>query len=396
MKASPLARLTRLQPPPSVTAKLGPDRGDLSLRRAWPERDGRLTLEYLTADGEIVAARKFGSSHSEEAALHSAAQQLMRRYGSGSVGVLPELGMVLQGGGADLRLRSLAWLLENEGEDLVAHRAERRAVIRRSSGHTFVYAKLVRRSRVDMQVRRARALTGAPLRLPGLLATSREDGLTVWSALSGRPLGEAIGQSPADVGRRVGETIRALHDFVPSTDLPIHGPGEEVSVVEDWLQRLAGHSSAPDPSRHLTELRDRLASSTTVLTPLHRDLHDGQIAVDDSGEVGLLDLDTLSFGEAALDLANLLVHLELGVLLGRWSPSAARTCGDALLDGYSPSAETMKRIVPYAAATRLRLVCVYAFRPGPDPTAGLLESIWSLPPADSRLQMSELTGKAGR
>jgi aminoglycoside phosphotransferase len=338
-------------------------------------------LEYLSADGEIIAARRFGRSIEEKTALSGAAQELGRRGDLGTVGVMPELGMLLLRGGADLRLRPLARLLTADGAGLLAHRAERRAVVRRKRGRTVVYAKVVPPSRVEMQVRRASAVAEVPIRVPRLLGVRLEKGLTTWSALPGRPLGEVIGEDPRDVGRRVGEMTRALHDFVPSVDLPIHGPGDEMSVVEEWVQRLAGHFPAPALSQYLAELATGLGEPPTHLKLIHRDLHDGQILVDDNGEAGLLDLDTLSLGDAALDLANLLVHLELGVLLGSWSVSVARRCAEALLDGYAPTEETMRRIVPYAAAARLRLVCVYAFRPGADPTGHLLESMWRWPVA---------------
>lgn len=396
MKAIPLAQLIRVPADPSVMKSLQLDHAELSLRRAWPDREGRLTLEYLAEDGEIVAAKTFGRSNDEKSALHATAQELQRRRGPGTVGLVPELGMLLLHGGADQRLRSLARLLEDERAQLLTHRAERRAVIRRLNNHTSVYEKVVPKSKVEMQVWRAGALAKAPIRVPRLLAARHEEGLTVWSTLPGRPLGEVIEEDPADVGRQVGEMIRAFHDFVPPVDLPVHGPGDEVKVVEEWLQRLASHLGTPALSHCLADLANDLGGPTTDLALIHRDLHDGQILIDDTGEVGLLDLDTLSFGEPALDLANLLVHFELGVLFGSWSASVARGCADALLDGYAPTEETMRRIVPYAAAARLRLVCVYAFRPGVDPTEALLEWMWSWPVAGRDADLSGFAAGAGR
>lgn len=101
----------------------------------------------------------------------------------------------------------------------------------------------------------------------------------------------------------------------------------------------------------------------TAVVPLHRDLHDRQLLVDASGSVGLLDLDTLARGEAALDLANLLVHLELRALQGVCLYRAAAEAAGAIVDAYQPGAEVARRLGPYADAARLRLVAVYAFRP---------------------------------
>jgi aminoglycoside phosphotransferase (APT) family kinase protein len=169
-----------------------------------------------------------------------------------------------------------------------------------------------------------------------------------------------------------------------------------MGVAEEWMQRLAGHYEDPALSHYLAELADGLRGATTDLALIHRDFHDGQVVVDDTGEAGLLDLDTLTLGEPALDLANILVHLELGVLLGSWSDSVARMFANGLLDGYAPSEDTMRRITPYAAAARLRLVCVYAFRPGDDPTDHLLDSMWSWPVTGRDADPVDIAAKVGR
>ena len=78
---------------------------------------------------------------------------------------------------------------------------------------------------------------------------------------------------------------------------------------------------------------------------------------------GLLDFDTIAAGDPALDLGNLLVHLELRAHQDVLSARAALDFGDALLAGYGASAALRRRLAPYASATRIRLACVYAFRP---------------------------------
>ncbi len=115
----------------------------------------------------------------------------------------------------------------------------------------------------------------------------------------------------------------------------------------------------------LADVQSRLAGLVppTSSSLIHRDLHDKQILVDDDGVVGLLDLDTLAIGDPALDVANLLAHLELRVLQGQGSLDGARVAADAFLEGYRPAPELMERVVTYVATSRLRLACVYAFRP---------------------------------
>ena len=77
-------------------------------------------------------------------------------------------------------------------------------------------------------------------------------------------------------------------------------------------------------------------------------------------EIGLIDFDTAARGEAALDVANLLVHLELRVLQGLLDAKVAAASADAFIDGY---AAVPSRMQVYADAARLRLACVYAYRP---------------------------------
>ncbi|WP_396134697.1 phosphotransferase [Cellulomonas sp. ATA003] len=70
---------------------------------------------------------------------------------------------------------------------------------------------------------------------------------------------------------------------------------------------------------------------------VHRDLHDKQLLVDGSGGIGLLDFDLAAAGEAALDLANLLVHLELRVHQGCARRLARRRRGTPSWRGTAPS-----------------------------------------------------------
>ncbi|MGH2949349.1 MAG: phosphotransferase family protein, partial [Solirubrobacteraceae bacterium] len=97
--------------------------------------------------------------------------------------------------------------------------------------------------------------------------------------------------------------------------------------------------------------------------PLHRDLHDKQVLVDPHGGVGLLDFDTLATGDPALDVGNLLAHLDLRALQGRCTPDDAGRAAAAFLAGYEAGADLEERAAVFAAATRVRLACVYALRP---------------------------------
>ncbi len=96
---------------------------------------------------------------------------------------------------------------------------------------------------------------------------------------------------------------------------------------------------------------------------LHRDFHDKQVFVPADGPPGLLDFDTLGVGEAALDVANMLVHLELRGLQGLLGKDAAGGAARAFAHGYRPAPGVRDRLPAYVNATRLRLACLYALRP---------------------------------
>ncbi|VAX39670.1 hypothetical protein MNBD_PLANCTO03-2169, partial [hydrothermal vent metagenome] len=98
-------------------------------------------------------------------------------------------------------------------------------------------------------------------------------------------------------------------------------------------------------------------------TVIHRDFYDKQLVIDNCDRPGLLDFDTLSTGEPALDLANMLGHLELRVLQGLCSHTTAAEAARAFLDGYAADEATQARTRAYLDATRLRLAILYAFWP---------------------------------
>ena len=77
----------------------------------------------------------------------------------------------------------------------------------------------------------------------------------------------------------------------------------------------------------------------------------------------VVDFDTAAVGEPALDVANIFAHLELRVLQGRCSLISASQATDALLEGYDHRSDVLARLPAYRDASRLRLACVYAFRP---------------------------------
>jgi len=369
-----LAGLLEL-PIEQVTAGLlGCAAGPARLARAWPRRDGSLAVELRDAAGAVVA----GQWRPDRDDLRRVARQTAAAGPGGSAVVTApgDRRFVLQAR-ADRRLPGLGAALDRPGAVLVGHRAEQRAVVRAGASHIKV-TRPQRAAAATVAAQRAAALThaaGDPFAVAVPSATDPALGLLVLPTLPGTSLAGRMVDGGLRAGARAaGRATAALHAAAVPPGTPTHGAVQEAGVLERWLALLAPHAPAlagRAAARAAPVTRALLEAPAAAPVPLHRDLHDGQVLVDADGAVALLDLDTLAAGEAALDVANLLVHLELAALQGRCRPERAAGAAAAFLEGYGepPPAD---RLAAHADAARLRLVCVHAFRPAPE---GLLEAL---------------------
>ncbi|HEV2068653.1 MAG TPA: phosphotransferase [Acidimicrobiales bacterium] len=340
----------------------------LRLRRAWPRRPGHLLLEYRDGDSSVA-----GQWFADSGRLRAVAEQTASVSPDG-VSRHAEAGVLLQRRGADRRLPALAGVVADGAATLVVHRPERRAVVRRTRSGVITYVKMIRPGRA---LPGSVELTG--VRVPVVLAAGPHRGMVEHAELAGRALHDLLRDAGVERGRTdivsrafgaAGRTVRALHTSTPPAGIPMHHADGEVAVTARWVDQALAHGVFDTMDRvraagALEALGTDLAgrASPPSLTLVHRDLHDKQILVVDGDDAGLLDLDTLAVGDPALDVANLLVHLELRMLQGQCRSDVAGVAGDAFLDGYRPDRDLRGRIEAYAAATRLRLACVYAFRP---------------------------------
>jgi hypothetical protein len=321
------------------------------LQRAWPRSSDVCPLELAQPDGGTVVGQWFASET-------DARRELGRTPGA-RVGDDPRL--LLQPDGADRRLPGLAALV-GDGAQLLAHRPGRRAVVRLTSGR---YVKVVRDGRAEPMAARHQvlaALVAGLAAVPEVLAVG--DDRVELTAVSGvPPLVLAAGDPVA--WRAAWHQVSAVlvrMGSAHSDGLPVHDAAAELEVTRGWVTRAvaAGRLPERDVDRHLASLRDGVP---TPLGAAHRDLHDGQLLVAD-GRLGLLDPDTLAAAEPALDLANLLVHLQLRVDQGCLGDEPAREATAILwgaVERLPPG--TKDRVAAYARATRLRLAAVYSLRP---------------------------------
>ncbi|MEZ4634388.1 MAG: phosphotransferase [Caldilineaceae bacterium] len=360
------AALQQIELPRTTAARWGLSSPRLALRRTWPQDVDHVAVEFVTATGEIVPGQWIADDERRVQILRSTRKAAAD---PDSVLEVDELKLILQAHGADRRLPGLADLLTQPGAQIIVHRPERRAVVRLLADGESVFAKAVRPEKSGAL---AAALTWAEQHVtafatPTLLHHDEAAGVVSTAALAGRSVYELYGAPVIEDALPVmGRTLAALHAMpAPEWAVP-HTAGKEVGVLARWMERLNDfaprlHAELAIPAARIAEALEA-GTSTPVL--LHRDFYDKQIFVTDDGAAGLLDLDTLAVGEAELDVANALVHLELRSLqTGRLGCSLNRARA-SFLRGYPVERLSPARLQVYADAARLRLACVYAFRPG--------------------------------
>lgn len=331
-------RTTALPVSDRLPTQLDDGEAGYRLVRAWPRSPEHMLVE-VHPDGEesaTVAGQWFG----DPAAL----AEMTQATPAPAHRVDPVL---LQPDGADAQLPALAEVLAEPGAQLVGHRPGRRAVVRvpgaRPEGDVFV--KVVRKARrAEDVVRRGqlmRALVGTEVVVPELVGTDLPHGVVRWSDVGGRTLSD-LGHwwSPAeafDAWERAGRAVAVLHAADLELVEDLHDDAAEVAGADRWLHPAIAHGRLD--ADLVARARDRVVAALAdlpgvpALGVLHRDLHDRQVLLRPDGRIGLIDVDTLAVGERAVDLANVLVHLELREAQDQLAPEAAEAAWEGLLTG---------------------------------------------------------------
>ena len=353
------------------------------LRAVLPRSADRLLVVGTDRDGGVLAGRWDAGPalpampHARGAGARTGGDPARAR------GPVPVGGgaLVLQPDGADPRLPGLGRRV-SAGATLVAHRSGRRGVVRDPAG---TYTKVTRPGREPARVEVPPAAFATPE------VVGRGAGYVTTAPLPGRTLHELLrdpgtpGRVLVAAGRTIGRGLRRLQDAPPPHGAE-HGADAEVAVVARWWGLAAAHgaTTAADADAVVRRVRtalDAAPAARPVLT--HRDLHDKQLLVHvgddtvpvDGVRVGLLDLDLAAVAHPALDLANLLVHLELRAHQGVCSSARAAAVTRAVLDAYgagSAPGSHPAALRAWAVAARARLAAVYAFRPAPGDVPGAL------------------------
>jgi hypothetical protein len=366
MTDSPLHKLSVLNLASAENERLGLPHGLLLLQRAWPRSHDHLLLEYA-AGNTSIAGQWFASTRQLQADVRKTAGKSVQKRRK--LLELPSLGVMLQADGVDRRLPSLASLVTLPGAQLVSHRPEQRAVVRLELPDGLFYAKVVvpeRAQELAGKTRSIRKMAGSDFFVPEVVELNLDTGTLILSALGGQSLYHLLSSHRlTSAARAAGKALRKLHSFSDSLRPPRHGPGKEIETIKFWLK----HAKLLVPHLYFqlyavaSNVFRSLAADQSPAVLLHRDFYDKQMFVGEQGQIGFLDFDTLAFGEAALDISNALVHFELRHLQGRLSETESMAAAEAFLDGYQPEPHVRLRLQAYMDAARVRLGCVYAFRP---------------------------------
>lgn len=324
------------------------------VRRSWPDQTAG---EYIL---ELVAADRLGV--------------LAAHLRAGQLELLPAV--------ADRRLRALAKAAPL-GE-LLVHRAHKRAVVRTGEHYLKIFPK-TQSAEAAARHTSMNALLGAEDFLTPELVSCTPGCLTL-TGLPGSSLFE-LGNDP-----RVGEAVfekawqKWSQGWVRQQSLataPAHRPAlEELAprtaavelgnlqrMVDLWLVHAQDIPAARAQRNAVRAAATQIAQRLLRADPdppvwSHGDLHDKQIYFQDPGApLGLLDFDEAGRAEAAADLANLAVHLELRLRQHRLTAGRYWTARREVLAAAVELRVTPARFDAYAGATRLRLGCLYSFRP---------------------------------
>lgn len=327
---------------PAGTAPVSPTAG-LSVRRAWPRGDD-VVFELAGPDGLL---------------------RIGCRRADGRLEIHPP--------GVDPALPALAEVVRAAGgpRAVVGHRLGRRAVVRGDGW----WAKVLRPSRAAAVAARHQQFgdvaVAAGVAVPALLDLDTRRGVVVLGPLAGVTFLDH--PDPITAAARVAAALRTLRRCPPPSGLPRHDAAAERSVLATWSADVARHRVLP--RRWLAEFDAAAAAADRALAALgprpralsHRDLHDAQVLID-GDRVGLLDLDTAAEADPALDLGNLLAHIDFAVALGRIDAAGAASVEDALRGGCEQPGDRAA-VAAYRAAARARLAAVHAFRPATGPAA---------------------------
>jgi hypothetical protein len=226
-----------------------------------------------------------------------------------------------------------------------AYRPSRRAVVEvridgPEAAGRVLYLKVLSGSRVTELAELHRALVSS-VPVPPVVGVADAQGILALGALPGRTLRAALVEGwpvPAP------EALVSLSERVAASGVR---SSRDPRGFADPTRHVAGLAALlPARAEELRDLAEQAAAVDGPTVPVHGDLHDGQLLLDDDGSItGLLDVDGAGTGFLAHDAGNLVAHV--AVIGEIWPEVAARTetYADELAAAYAPlvGAEALAR-----------------------------------------------------
>jgi aminoglycoside phosphotransferase (APT) family kinase protein len=250
--------------------------------------------------------------------------------------------------------------------EVLSWRAGRRVVFAEAGAVRKGY----RRKRLPAALARQGALeplraAGSRLHFPKVASVDEQLASITFERIEGSPL--SISAGDASLFERIGAGLREMHS-IQALELPHFDVRSELERLQSTRERCAAYTQFLhadwDP------LFERCAAVASEFENarrglVHGDLHDGQFLIQ-RGTPFLLDFDQAASGPPAMDVGNLLAHLDLRALQELCGASArsVRACASALLAGWQVHSEHEQLELDfYQATTNMRLALVYAIRP---------------------------------
>jgi hypothetical protein len=191
-----------------------------------------------------------------------------------------------------------------------AYRPSRRAVIEVSvdapgAAGRVLYLKVLAGDRAARLATVHRELAAAGVPVPGVVGVAPEQGVLALRALAGATLRSVLAADgvapPAEALVRVSETVASAPLSAGADPTRFADPIRHVTVLAELC---------PDRAADLQVTAEVARAVGGPRGPVHGDLHDAQLLVEDGEVVGVLDVDGAGEGWLAQDAGSLVAHLE--------------------------------------------------------------------------------------
>lgn len=169
--------------------------------------------------------------------------------------------------------------------------------------------------------------------------------------------------TPAHLGR-TGALLKQFHSTLASApaepSLRTFTFSDELDILERWRRFLkqSGSREHGFVARHLRLLAGFASTAPSPDALVHRDFYPKQIVVHPWLEQQkLIDIDTMAWGPAAVDLGNFLAHVDLAEFANPGSGSRAEALRRAFVEGYGEKHDH-GGVRLFRFSTLLRLFCL--------------------------------------